>query len=95
LGTRELEVIFYRVMQKHGAYLDPFTVMEVVTLLKPIAGIPLNKIMSDEGLSLKLRSVVDYIDYILKRLGFDNHENIAKSMVEEVIEECQRTCPKG
>jgi len=81
-------------MQKYNAYLDPFTVMEVLTLLKPIAGIPLDNIRSDEGLSLKLQSVIDHMSYIFKKLGVDNPEDIARNIVEEVLEYCLKVCPR-
>ena len=94
MDTRKIEVAFYRVMQKYNAYLDPFTVMEVVTLLKPIAGLPLDLISSDESLSFKLQSVVEHMSYIFGKLGVESPEETARKMVEEVLEECRRSCPR-
>ena len=95
MSERELEIAFYRAMQRSNAYLDPFTVMEVITLLKPIAGIPLETIKSDETLNFKLQSVIEHIGYIFKKLGVDEPEETAKSIVEEVLEHCLRVCPKN
>ena len=95
MESRKIEIAFYRVMQKYNAYLDPFSVMEVVTLLKPIAGIPAETLESDESLSLKLQSVIDHISYIFGKLGVEDPREVAEKMVKEVLDECRRTCPRG
>lgn len=94
MSERELEMAFYRAMQRNNAYLDPFTVMEIITLIKPIAGISLDTLRSSEKFSLKLQSVLEHMSYVFKKFGVEDPENTAENIVKEVLDYCLKACPR-
>ena len=88
----QLEYAIRRAIQKHGAYIDPFSLLELATLLKPLLGMPKDVLEKDEKLNYKLASVVQYLESSFRRAGLEEPEYLARSVVEEVLATCRKNC---
>ncbi len=72
-----------RALQRRGVSIDPFSIMELATILKPAL-----KDRSSPGSSVE--SAVEFLAGILERSYVDNPSHVAGEIVKEVVEFCRR-----
>ncbi len=79
-----LTAIIRRVIVELGLTLDPFTLLELATMMQPLIKEPANK--------YALESARQTLIPTLRRLGVENPEETAERIVVEVAERCSKTC---
>ena len=83
------EAIIRRAMQKYNAFTDPFSLASLATLLKPVAGLSLEDIRSDERASLQLESAIEYLELLYRKAGVEDPRATAEAVILEVLEACK------
>ena len=71
--------VIRRALIRNRVSLDPFTIMEVETLLAPA-------IRGQGG----VEAAVEYVKTIFAKSYVDNPEDVARKVIEEVVETCRR-----
>lgn len=85
-----MEAALRRAMQASGAFTDPFTLMEIATILKPLArGGP--KSIESEGGRLVLESAVSHLAMVFDKINVDNPRGTAERIVMAALRECWST----
>lgn len=75
--------VIRRVLVKHGASIDPFSVMELATLLRPA--------LRGEGRGGgSLESAVEFLAGILESTHVPDAGRVAERVVAEILEQCGR-----
>ncbi len=82
-----LEAALRRAMQLEGAFTDPFTLMEVATILRPLVREGPGYLESDRG-KLVLESAVSHLAFILDKINVENPRAKAEIIVKRALEEC-------
>ncbi len=70
-----------RALQRRGVSIDPFSIMELATILKPAL---------KSGGSSSVESAVEFLAGILQRSYVDDADYVAGEVVREVVEYCRR-----
>lgn len=73
--------VIRRALQRHGVSIDPFSIMELATILKPTL---------KGGGSSSTESAMEFLAGILQRSHVDDADYIASEVVREVVEYCRR-----
>jgi len=85
-----LEAALRRAMQAFGAFTDPFTLMEIATILKPLArGGP--ESVEDERGRLVFESAVSHLAMIFDRMNIEDPRGTAEKIVVMALRECWST----
>jgi hypothetical protein len=95
MGWDPLEAALRRAMQARGAFTDPFTLMEIATLLRRIAREGPESVADRRG-SLEFESAVDYLAKVFERASVEKPLETARAVIEAALRECWETgCSRG
>jgi len=75
---------------KINAPIDPFSLIELYTLLKPLIGLDPETARSIRD--LEYMSVVEYLASSFKRLGVEEPESTAEELIGRVLNRCLKEC---
>lgn len=90
LGQDELTSIIRRVMAENRAYIDPFTLMEFITVVRPIICRDLEEVMSDEHGSFTLESARLTLARLFRRLRMEDPDKKAMKVTTEILREINK-----
>ncbi|MEB3846271.1 MAG: hypothetical protein GSR83_04395, partial [Desulfurococcales archaeon] len=76
-----------------NAPIDPFGLIELYTLLKPLFG--LDPVTARETRSLEYMSAIEYLSGSFKKLGVEDPEELASKLIDRVLSKCLDGCRDG
>lgn len=91
----QLTSIVRRVMAENRVNVDPFTLMEFMTVLRPLMCIDLKEILSDKRSSRILESARLTLARLFRRLGVKDPEEKALKVTAEVLREVANVAACG
>ena len=78
-GDPRLTGIIRRVLMKAGLPLDPYTVLELATMLQPL--------LRDSSNPYAWRSAVDVLEPVVRKMGVDDPREAASRVLRGVLRE--------
>ncbi len=94
LGFDPLETALRRAMQAMGAFTDPFTLMEIATLLRRLAYSGPSSVEDEKG-ELLLESAISHLAQVFERASVERPTETARAVIQAALRECWRTGCKG
>lgn len=79
----KLTYVIRRTLMRHGVSVDPFSLMELATLIKPA--------LRGGGRQASIESAVEFLAGLLERSYVEEAGRVAESVVREVVEYCRRS----
>ncbi|MEB2837199.1 MAG: hypothetical protein GSR80_000397 [Desulfurococcales archaeon] len=95
MSADPLEAALRRAMQAAGAFTDPFTLMEVATILRPLIHGGPGSLETERG-RLVLESAVSHLALVFDKVNVEDPRGKAESIIMRALRECWSTgCPRG
>lgn len=79
----KLTGVIRKALQRRGVSIDPFSIMELATILKPA-------LREGRPPGSSVESAVEFLSGILERSYVDNPGLVAGEIVREIVEQCRR-----
>ncbi|MEB3851941.1 MAG: hypothetical protein LRS49_05135 [Desulfurococcales archaeon] len=89
-----LEAALRRSMQRRGVFTDPFTLMEVATLLRRLAEGGPGSVEGEKG-SLILESTISHLALVFEKINVERPREKAEAVVLDALRECWSTGCRG
>ncbi|MCE4613935.1 MAG: hypothetical protein F7B60_00160 [Desulfurococcales archaeon] len=90
MDNRNATTVIRNEALKLNAPLDPFGLIELYTILKPLLG--LDPVTAKKTRELEYMSAVEYLIGSFKKLGVDNPEDLASRLVDRILNRCIDGC---
>lgn len=93
LDNRRATTVIRREALRLNAPIDPFGLIELYTLLKPLFG--LDPVTAKETRNLEYMSAIEYLSGSFKKLGVEDPEELASRLIDHVLSKCIDGCRDG
>ncbi|MEB3756193.1 MAG: hypothetical protein GSR79_04975 [Desulfurococcales archaeon] len=90
MDNRRATTVIRNEALKLNAPLDPFGLIELYTLLKPLLG--LDPVTAKRTRELEYMSALEYLVGSFKKLGVDDSENLASLLIDRILARCLDGC---
>ncbi|MCE4607147.1 MAG: hypothetical protein F7B59_07470 [Desulfurococcales archaeon] len=90
MDNRKATTVIRNEALKLNAPLDPFGLIELYTLLKPLLG--LDPVTAKRTRELEYMSAIEYLVSSFKKLGIDEPDTLASQLIDRILDRCLDGC---